>query len=68
MTLIDRWALFSVVCKLHFSLFDVKLMISGESLVKQKTRAIIFIIITLNGEVLCQLVMISSGRFLLIKR
>ena len=39
MTLIDRWALFSVVCKLHFSLFDVKLMISGESLVKQKNRA-----------------------------
>ena len=68
MTLIDRWALFSVVYKLHFSLFDVKLMISGESLVKQKNRAIIFIIITLNGEVLCQLVMISSGRFLLIKR
>ena len=68
MTLIDRWAQFSVVCKLHFSLIDVKLMISGESLVKQKNRAIIFIIITLNGEVLCQLVMISSGRFLLIKR
>ena len=36
---------------MYLSLFDVKLMISGEFLEKQQNRAIIFLIIILNGEV-----------------